>query len=56
VLVYITHTRLEAVLRRAGHRAVTLKSDTVSAERREEWLARRHSAASLTALSFRAIL
>ncbi|MPZ51018.1 MAG: hypothetical protein GEU75_17240 [Dehalococcoidia bacterium] len=48
VLTYITHTatrdispRLEQVLRRAGHRVITLKSDTVPADRREEWVARR---------------
>jgi hypothetical protein len=48
VLVYITHTatrdispRLESVLGRAGHRVATLKSDTVSADRREEWVERR---------------
>lgn len=48
VLVYITHTatrdispRLESVLTEAGFRVATLKSDTVSADRREEWLARR---------------
>jgi hypothetical protein len=48
VLVYITHTatrdispRLESVLGRAGLRVATLKSDTVSADRREEWLDRR---------------
>jgi len=48
VLVYITHTasrdispRLESVLSGAGLRVATLKSDTVSADRREEWLAHR---------------
>ena len=48
VLVYITHTatrdispRLESVLGRAGNRVATLKSDTVSADRREEWVERR---------------
>ena len=48
VLVYITHTatrdispRLESVLRGAGFRVATLKSDTVSADRREEWVERR---------------
>ncbi|HXH20629.1 MAG TPA: helicase-related protein [Dehalococcoidia bacterium] len=48
VLVYITHTasrdispRLEAFLRAAGFRVATLKSDTVSADRREEWVERR---------------
>jgi hypothetical protein len=48
VLVYITHTasrdispRLESVLGGAGYRVATLKSDTVSADRREEWLVRR---------------
>jgi len=48
VLVYITHTatrdispRLESVLSGAGLRVATLKSDTVSAERREEWVERR---------------
>ncbi len=48
VLVYITHTatrdispRLESVLRGAGFRVATLKSDTVSADRREEWVDRR---------------
>ncbi len=47
VLVYITHTasrdispRLERVLTHAGYRVATLKSDTVSADRREEWVAR----------------
>lgn len=33
--------RLESVLSGAGFRVATLKSDTVSADRREEWLARR---------------
>jgi hypothetical protein len=48
VLIYITHTasrdispRLESVLGGAGLRVATLKSDTVSADRREEWLARK---------------
>jgi hypothetical protein len=48
VLVYVTHTatrdispRLESVLRAAGFRVATLKSDTVSADRREEWVERR---------------
>lgn len=48
VLAYITHTasrdispRLEAVLRQAGFRVATLKADTVSADRREEWVERR---------------
>lgn len=48
VLVYITHTasrdispRLESILGEAGCRVATLKSDTVSADRREEWVARR---------------
>jgi SNF2 family DNA or RNA helicase len=47
VLVYITHTasrdispRLERVLTDAGYRVATLKSDTVSADRREDWVAR----------------
>jgi len=47
VLVYITHTasrdispRLESVLRDAAYRVTTLKSDTISADRREEWVAR----------------
>jgi len=47
VLVYITHTasrdispRLESFLREAGYRVSTLKSDTTSADRREEWVAR----------------
>jgi hypothetical protein len=47
VLVYITHTasrdispRLESVLTAAGYRVATLKSDTTSADRREEWVAR----------------
>lgn len=48
VLVYITHTasrditpRLESVLGEASYRVTTLKSDTVSADRREEWVARK---------------
>ncbi len=47
VLVYITHTasrdispRLERVLTDAGYRVATLKSDTVPADRREDWVAR----------------
>jgi hypothetical protein len=47
VLVYITHTarrdispRLEWVLTDAGYRVAILKSDTVSADRREDWVAR----------------
>jgi SNF2 family DNA or RNA helicase len=47
VLVYITHTasrdispRLESILAEAGYRVATLKSDTTSADRREEWVAR----------------
>jgi hypothetical protein len=46
-LVFITHTasrdispRLESVLRAAGYQVATLKSDTTSADRREEWVAR----------------
>jgi hypothetical protein len=48
VLVYATHTnlrditpRLRAVLERAGFRVAVLKADTVSAERREGWVAAR---------------
>jgi hypothetical protein len=48
VLVYITHTgtrdispRLEGVLREAGHRVSTLKSDTIATDRREDWVARK---------------
>lgn len=47
VLAYITHTasrdispRLERVLTDSGYRVATLKSDTVSADRREDWVAR----------------
>jgi hypothetical protein len=47
VLVYITHTasrdispRLVSILAEAGHRVATLKSDTASADRREEWVGR----------------
>jgi hypothetical protein len=43
VLVYITHTasrdisaRLESILAEAGYSVATLKSDTTSADRREE--------------------
>ena len=48
LLVYITHTerrdispRLRTVLEREGLRVAVLKSDTVAADRREEWLAAR---------------
>jgi hypothetical protein len=48
LLVYITHTerrdispRLRSVLEQAGLTVAILKSDTVSADRREEWLAER---------------
>ncbi|NJD66861.1 MAG: ATP-dependent helicase [Chloroflexi bacterium] len=48
VLVYVTHTasrditpRLESVLSEAGHRVACLKADTVSPDRREEWVGRR---------------
>ncbi|MQA00992.1 MAG: hypothetical protein GEU80_17035 [Dehalococcoidia bacterium] len=48
VLVYVTHTetrdltpRLERVLREAGLRVATLKADTVSPDRREDWVDRR---------------
>lgn len=48
VLVYVTHTnlrditpRLSAVLEYEGFRVGVLKTDTVSAERREEWVAAR---------------
>jgi hypothetical protein len=48
VLVYATHTnlrditpRLRSVLERAGFRVAVLRADTVSAERREDWVAAR---------------
>lgn len=48
VLVYITHTesrdispRLRAVLEREGFRVAVLKASSVSADRREEWVAAR---------------
>lgn len=48
LLVYITHTerrdlspRLRTVLEQAGLTVAVLKSDTVAADRREEWLAER---------------
>jgi len=48
VLVYVTHTasrditpRLESVLSEAGHRVACLKADTVSPDRREEWVGNR---------------
>ncbi|MFN8632929.1 MAG: DEAD/DEAH box helicase family protein [Chloroflexota bacterium] len=48
LLVYITHTerrdlspRLRTVLDRAGVQTAVLKSDTVAADRREEWLSAR---------------
>jgi superfamily II DNA or RNA helicase len=48
VLVYVTHTnlrdltpRLSGVFERAGFRVAVLKADTVTAERREEWVAAR---------------
>lgn len=48
LLVYITHTerrdispRLRTVLEQAGLKVAVLKSDTVAADRREEWLAER---------------
>ncbi len=48
LLVYITHTerrdlspRLRAILERAGLRVDVLKADTVSPDRREDWLAAR---------------
>lgn len=48
VLVYVMHTasrditaRLEAVLSEVGHRVACLKADTVSPDRREEWVANR---------------
>lgn len=47
-MVYITHTerrdlspRLRMVLEREGLRVAVLKSDTVAADRREEWLGSR---------------
>jgi len=46
VLVYVTHTasrditiRLASVLNDAGHRVACLKADTVTPERREDWVA-----------------
>ena len=48
VLVYVTHTnlrdltpRLSSILDRTGFRVAVLKADTVSAERREEWVTAR---------------
>lgn len=48
VLVFISHTerrdlspRLRAILERAGFRVAVLKASTVSADRREEWVAAR---------------
>ena len=48
LLVYITHTerrdispRLRTILEQAGLRVAVLKSDTVAADRREEWLGAR---------------